>query len=77
MAFQFKVGDVVKFNIATVDRLSGGDPSHAHARDMRGTITDVFGRSCLVETGGSWNAEDGRSIRGIPMANLMLASACR
>ena len=61
-------GDKVCFRSAVVAR-SGHDKRTA---DMRGVIVEFTsgGKVARVDCGNTYTAEDGRTVRGIPVANL-------
>lgn len=67
MSKKLQQGDNVKFSPAVVKRVGG------FASDMRGVILSIHpsGKTASVETFGTWSDEDGRSVRGIPLANLV------
>lgn len=62
------IGSRVKFKNSVV-RQSNHDKRVA---DMRGVIVDIYsnGKVASVDTGNTFLSEDGRNIRGIPLANL-------
>ena len=67
MAKKLQQGDNVKFSPAVVKRVGG------YASDMRGVILSIHpsGKTASVETFGTWTNEEGESVRGIPLANLV------
>ncbi len=65
----FRVGQAVALSNATVARM-GFDKLHSNAR---GVVVEIFkgGRVASVDWGGTWvRAENGSSIRMLPIANL-------
>ena len=65
----FRVGQAVAISSATVSRM-GFEKFHSSAR---GVIVEIFkgGRVASIDWGGTWvRAENGSSIRMMPLANL-------
>lgn len=60
------VNDTVQFNAAVVRRTQ----HDARVAAMRGTVLAIKGNVAEVDTGGTYNSEDGRAVRFIPVANL-------
>ena len=63
-----KIGDKVCFKTSVVKRVQG-DVTTA---GMRGVVVEIVcdGKVARVDCGNTFTSEDGRTIRGIPVANL-------
>ena len=66
---RLNIGDKVMFSGAVCRRL-GLD---SHVSNARGVIEQIYscGKVATVNFNGSYNSEDGRQSRGVPVANLV------
>lgn len=61
-----KIDDAVMFKDSVVRRCGHSKD----VADMRGVVISMSGNIARVETNGTWPAEDGRTVRWIPVANI-------
>ena len=59
-------GDRVAFKPEVIRRTG----NHPHTAGMRGTVMDLLGGVARIECAGTYDSEDGRTVRWIPTANL-------
>ena len=64
------IGSRVMFSAAVV-RQAG---HCARTANMRGTVLSIAGRVATVDCGDTFTSDDGRSVRGVPLANLVPAT---